>query len=612
MDQEKRIMLAFAVSFAVLVLWQALFVKTPPRNAKAPAETSQPTQTSGQTSTASPAAIAEKKGQSGKLKAARKSEAPAALPIRQGERAEEFVVESDMYRVTLSTQGAVVKSWVLTKWKDQKDEPLDVVDDAACQQLGFPMSFSVPGADTSLAGELNQALYVTQLAKQPMLGGGPSGGSSTEPLAGSTLRPPVTLTFVYSNGKVEARKQFVFGTEYAVHVVASLRDGQHNLPVGIRWPGGFGDHSLPAAAAASTSVGFYETADGKVHEENLVPSFWGRFYGAVPRVDLEVNGPLLSAGLEDRFFAQAFLPSSSDAGFLIARRTWTPPDWKGQDKDKPKPIEATLATRESKPLSFGVAVVPKDLDVLRSFTPSLDGVVDFGFFGFVAKPIFLGLRYIYDHWVHNFGWAIVILTVLINIAMFPLKVKSIRSAQQMQKVAPLAKDIQDRYKQYKFNDPRKQRMNQEMMELYKKHGVNPMGGCLPMALQLPFLYGFYRVLYLSIELRHAPWLIWIKDLSAPDPYYVLPTLMVITMFALQKITPMPSTDPGQKRMMLMMPLFMGALFYNFAAGLNLYYLTANIVGMAQQYFINLKMPGPSLADVPPRRNKGEKDKAEGK
>lgn len=608
-------MLAFAVSFAVLVLWQALFVKTPPRNAKAPAGTSQPTQTSEETPTAAPAAIPEKKELTGKPKAARQSEAPSALPIRQGERAEEFVVESDMYRVTVSTQGAVVKSWVLTKWKDQKDEPLDVVDDAACQQLGYPMSFSVPGADTSLAGELNQALYVTQIAGQPTPAGGPAkrdGGSSAQPLASSPLKPPVTLTFIYSNGKVEARKQFVFGTEYAVHVEASLRDAQHNLPVGIRWSGGFGDHSLPPAAAASTSVGFYETADSKVHEQNLIPSFWGRIVGAVPKLDMEILEPLLSAGLEDRFFAQAFLPTSGDAGFFMTRRTWTPPDWKGQDKDKPKPIEATITTPLSKPLSFVVAVVPKDLDVLRSFTPSLEGLVDFGFFSFFAKPLFLGLRYIYDHWIHNYGWAIIILTVLINLAMFPLKVKSIRSAQQMQKVAPLAKDIQDRYKQYKFNDPRKQRMNQEMMDLYKKHGVNPMGGCLPMAIQLPFLYGFYRVLYLSIELRHAPWIFWMKDLSAPDPWYILPTLMVITMFALQKITPMATTDPGQKRMMLMMPLFMGALFYNFAAGLNLYYLTANVVGFAQQYFINLKMPGPSLADVPTRRDKGEKNKDERK
>jgi len=602
MDQEKRIMLAFAISFAALVLWQALFVKTPPRTVKAPAPASASGQVSGQPAAPPPSAVSEKTEapipQGG-------TEAPPSLPVQRGAKAEEIVVESDMYRVTLSTKGAVVKSWVLTKYRDQKGDPLDVVDDPACQQLGYPMSFSPSGTDPSLAGELNQALYVAQFATPPTAS---SGGSTAEPSAGSRLKPPLTLTLVYSNGKVEARKQFVFGPEYSVHVEASIRDGQKLLPVGIKWSGGFGDHSLPSAAAASTSLAFYQTPDGKFAHEALVPSFWGRIVGAAPRLDLDVNGPLFSAGLEDRFFAEAFLPSSLDAGFHIARQTWTPPDFKGQEKDKPRPIEATLTSTGSNPLSFGLVVVPKDLDVLSSLTPSLSSLVDFGFFSFFAKPLFLGLRYIYEHWIHNYGWAIVILTVLVNFAMFPLKVKGIRSAQRMQKIAPLAKDIQDRYKQYKFNDPRKQRMNQEMMDLYKKHGVNPLSGCLPMGLELPFLYAFYRVLYLSIELRHATWILWVKDLSAPDPWYILPTLMVITMFGLQMITPIATTDPGQKRMMYLMPLFMGALFYNFAAGLNLYYLTANVVGIGQQVFINRKMPVHDLVAAPARKEKEEREK----
>jgi len=263
-------MLAFAISFAVLVLWQAMFVKTPPRTLKAPAGTPPPAQVPGQASgSVAPAAPPMKEALS-------KPEAPVSPPVQRGAKAEEIVVESDMYRVTLSTQGAVVKSWVLTKWKDQKGEPLDFVDEAACQQLGFPMSFSLPGADPLLTGELNQALYVAQIAKQPMPGvGQSSGGNAAHPLAGSPLKPPVTLTFVYSNGKVEARKEYVFGPEYAVHVETSVRDGQKNLPVGIRWSGGFGDHSLPSAAAAATGVAFYETVDGKVREENLFLRFGG-------------------------------------------------------------------------------------------------------------------------------------------------------------------------------------------------------------------------------------------------------------------------------------------------------------------------------------------------
>jgi YidC/Oxa1 family membrane protein insertase len=228
--------------------------------------------------------------------------------------------------------------------------------------------------------------------------------------------------------------------------------------------------------------------------------------------------------------------------------------------------------------------------------------VDFGWFSFVAKPLFIALRYIYDHWIHNYGWAIIVLTVLLNTLLFPLKLKSIRSAQEMQKVAPLVKSIQERYKQYKFNDPRKQRMQQEITKLYQEHGINPLGGCLPMVLQLPLLYGFYELLLTAIELRHAPWIFCITDLSMPDkchlfgiPLAILPTVMIITMFILQKMTPVATTDPAQQRMMLFMPLVFGAIFYNLASGLVLYYLTANVVGIAQQYFLNRRIPAPQSA-----------------
>ncbi len=211
-------------------------------------------------------------------------------------------------------------------------------------------------------------------------------------------------------------------------------------------------------------------------------------------------------------FADIFLPDAPDqVAFRVARQEWSPPDW--TEKEKPRPLTATLVETQPKPLDFRLFVAPKDLDVLKSVNPPLDSLVDFGWFSIVAKPLFIALRYIYDHWIHNYGWAIVLLTVIINLAMFPLKLKSLRSAQEMQSVSPIIKGIQDKYKQYKFNDPRKQKMNEEVMKVYSEHHINPLGSCLPMLLQLPFLYGFYRVLDLAIELRHAPWTLWIKDLS---------------------------------------------------------------------------------------------------
>jgi YidC/Oxa1 family membrane protein insertase len=253
------------------------------------------------------------------------------------------------------------------------------------------------------------------------------------------------------------------------------------------------------------------------------------------------------------------------------------------------------------PFKFRIFVAPKDMDVLRAENSLLEGLVDFGWFKIFAQPLFVAMRYIYEHWVHNYGWAIIILTIGINMLMFPLKLKQIRSAQEMQKVGPLIKSIQDRYKQYKFNDPRKQRMNQEIMKIYSDHGINPLSGCLPMGLQLPFLYGFYRVLSLPIELRHAPWVGWVNDLSQPETIHlfgygvhILPILMIVASYFMQKMTPMPTVDPAQQRMMMMMPIILGVMFYNLASGLVLYFMVASLVGIAQQVFINKTVAKPTL------------------
>jgi YidC/Oxa1 family membrane protein insertase len=215
------------------------------------------------------------------------------------------------------------------------------------------------------------------------------------------------------------------------------------------------------------------------------------------------------------------------------------------------------------------------------------------------------LRYIEEHWVHNYGWAIVLLTLIITTAMFPLKLKSLRSAQEMQKVAPIVKGIQDKYKSYKLNDPRKQKMNEEVMKVYSEHGINPLGGCLPMLLQMPILYGFYRVLDIAIELRHAPWIWWVKDLSSPDRLNVmgfsipvLVILMTIASFVLQRMTPMATVDPSQQRMMMFMPIMFAFMFYRLASGMVLYWLTSSVVQILQQVYINRRMPHPPSPPVP--------------
>jgi YidC/Oxa1 family membrane protein insertase len=215
-----------------------------------------------------------------------------------------------------------------------------------------------------------------------------------------------------------------------------------------------------------------------------------------------------------------------------------------------------------------------------------------------------------DHWVHNYGWAIVIVTIIINFLLFPLKLSNLKSMKKMQALQPQIAAISEKYKGISMRDPRKQQQNEETMALYKKHGANPMGGCLPMAVQIPFFIAFYKVLSISIELRHATWL-WVPDLAAPEhlPIHILPIAMIVTSFIQQKMTPTTTVDPNQQRMMLIMPLVMGFFFYNLASGLVLYYFTVNLVGIAQQVFFNKTV---TVADMPQPMPPGKKQNGRNK
>ena len=230
-----------------------------------------------------------------------------------------------------------MESWILKKYRDAKEAPLDVIDDEACGKLGFPMSLST--ADGALADKLNSALYVAT----------PSG---------ATLKPPVKIEFTYSDGKVQAHKAFSLGTGYNAHVEVSVIEGGRYLPVEVAWPGGFGDHSLAPALINTLTQGVYGSvgdlttvAQRKLTTDRLVPA------------------PFQLAGMEDRYFAGIFLPDSADENFRLSGQVWTPTDWSGKDSDKPRPIRAQLGQAQPKPLAFRLFVGPKDLGVLRAESP---------------------------------------------------------------------------------------------------------------------------------------------------------------------------------------------------------------------------------------------------
>ncbi len=596
LGENKRIFVAFGLTLLIIVLWHPLMTRlgyepanpepeTPASSANPTANT--PAPSAGTSAPSGTAASGATGSQS--VKPAKRAPAPALVPI-EGKQAEDVVVENDVYRITFSTQGAVIKSWILKKYTDAQNKPLDLVNQEAAGQLGWPMQLTLP--DTALVAKLNSAIYALQ--RGPDVGASPVGAQGEGHPQGVPLQAPTKLTFTYSDGQTEVRKIFTFGRTYEVDASVNASDTRSTaIPVGVEWTGGFGDYSLGPKTLSSNSQAVYDLGGDvtKIKESKL-------------KGPQSVSGALEYAGLEDHYFVDIFLPRSPGDDFKISRESWKPANW--TDKEQPAPFEVDLSTPAAQSLDFGLFVAPKDLDLLKSMNPPLDNLVEFGVFKILAEPLFLGLRYIYDHWVRNYGWAIVILTVLINLALFPLKIKGIHLAQKQQKVAPVIKRIQDKYKQYKINDPRKQKMNQEIMEVYKQYGINPVAGCLPMVLQLPLIYGFYEVLGTVIELRHAPWFGCVRDLSLPDachpfgiPLALLPTLMIISMFVMQIMTPMGATDPTQKRMMYFMPLLFGTIFYRLASGVVLYYMTANLVGIAQQLIINRFIPhSPIVASAP--------------
>jgi YidC/Oxa1 family membrane protein insertase len=288
------------------------------------------------------------------------------------------------------------------------------------------------------------------------------------------------------------------------------------------------------------------------------------------------------AGIADKYFAAVFLAEGNNG-----MQTVTFGDTVKTAHEQTPMALSGVAIGDGPSNRFEVFVGPKDIDLLKKINPKLESVVDFGWMAFLAKPLFLIVNYVNDTMVHNFGWAIVLVTVVINFILFPLKLSNMKSMRKMQALKPQIDAINTKFKNIGLRDPKKGEQNEEVMALYKKHGVNPMGGCLPMLLQMPFFFAFYKVFTVSVEMRGAPWL-WVPDLSQAEPWEikVLPIVMIASQFIMQKMTPQAGGDPAQQKMMMFMPLVFGFMFYHFPSGLVLYYLTSNLVSMGQQWFFN--------------------------
>jgi len=589
LTHELRIVVASLLSLVVILAWAKFFGPKPPAvppQGKPPAQTAPatPGAAAGNPATVTPPSTGTT---ASKRPPTSVSAAPkVAIAPKADTEERTIVVENDLYRVEFSNRGAVVKSWQLKKYMDDAKPPrvLDLVHpDAAQQTGGWP--FAVALNDEQQESAANGALY--QISTPA-----------------STLHAPADAEFSWSDGHLEVTKRFHFDHTYVVRVETSAKFDGVPILAGMSWLGGFGDVTVSNPAPIDTVSVFY-SENGKLTDiaakKSDGPEKWphGVWQGGKDW-----------AGIEDRYFTAVFLPLvGAPPGSLEARYWKVSRTVQVEGKDTEEPVPQIQTATSAQPTALRVFVGPKDYDDLKRMNPPLHSLVNFGWLEFIADPLFHGLKWLHGY-IPNWGWAIVVLTLVINMLLFPLRISSYRTTLKMQRVAPEIKQIQEKYKKYSMRDPRKAEMNKEVMAVYSREKINPVGGCFQMFLQMPIWFGLNTVLRYAIEMRHAPWFGWIRDLSAKDPYYILPITMGLSMYLVSKMTPMTSTDPQQQMMMKIMPVTMAGLFMisPISSGLAVYILTSSLVGILQQWWLNRTHPLPAAAAIQTRGKNGKNKK----
>lgn len=517
MDQVGRAVIFVILSLMVLFGYQYLFPQAP---AKKPTQNAEQQSTSTAPSASTAPADAAK-------------DAPPVLstssttPATQEPLSERVVtVENSLYKATFSTKGGTVKGWILKGFKDNAKRDIDLLRHSG----RYPAMAVGSKGDYSISNSIFQ-------------------------LTGSDLtldasRPTGTLTFFHEAQGVTIRRTYTFyhdSYRFDVHdEVAGL--GAYEITLG-------GEFGLYDRKAEFLHVGPVLLVDTKKHD--------------LDAGDLDAPQTFTESlkwiAIEDKYFFSGLVPKDK----MASSKAW---------RDGDSNAVAFEAASGTGSYHFTAYAGPKERDRLMALNIGLEHIVDFGFFSPIALPIFWLMKKLYL-FTHNYGWSIVLLTILIRLPFIPLVNKSQRSMKKLAELNPRMQEIREKYKK----DP--QRMNLEVMELYKKHKVNPVSGCLPLLLQIPVFFALYKVLLVAIELRGAPWAFWIVDLSGQDPYYVMPIIMGATMFIQQKITP-STMDPMQQKIMLFMPIIFTGVSLSFASGLVLYWMVNNLLSIAQQVVVN--------------------------
>ncbi len=476
------------------------------------------------------------------------------------------VIETPLFRAGISSQGGVITSWKLKKFLTQTEEnqPVELVYSNG--QFPGPLSVQVNGNE-AVNQHLRQGLFRVQKDFEELDERRPTG--------------KVILTHESSDSDLLVQKELTFHYDsYVVDIIIRTRGISENLDVML-----------------GTNFGVVEWSQGFI---GLLGSAWmigEELEKKSPEADaptLRRDGPIRWLALQDKYFMSVFIPENANSLF--------------SKLENERVVSAGIslpASSDEHVHKTRLYAGPKQFDILKSFEIGLEDTIDFGWFIYgswsivkaVAKPLFSILRFIYDY-THNYGLAIILLTFGIKLLFVPLQYKSYKSMQGMQTIQPKVLALQEKFKD------NKEKLNQELMKLYKEHKVNPVGGCLPIVLQMPVFVALFNILYMTIDLRQAPFMLWITDLSAQDPYYVLPVLMGVSMVVQQKI--MPTTmDPTQAKMMMILPVGLTFLFVTFPAGLVLYWVTNNVLTITQQFVTDryiLKKPRGGTTDNYPKGN----------
>lgn len=529
---EKRAIVAVVLSIAFLCGYYLLF--PPPQQKEIQKKAVQAAKTSAQATTSM------KKGENG-------GETAQSLPQTRVEGVKDVVVDTELYRAVFSTQGGSVKSIVLKKYKETNE---------------------VNGKQVALISESDPALYALQT------------GSTAVQLAPSTVfgvserdmtvkngeKRNLEFSYTSPQGVTMKKTYIVHGGGYDIELLNEIiNGGQAKISGNLQmiFPYQVQDKSRQSRFEISGPV---TCAEDKLSTDTLKEFESKSKSYAKPEW----------TGFADKYFLSAILAKDNDI------------DSVNYTKARNNIINSTIyspnfeiAPGQAYTLSYKLFFGPKDLDILKAQGDSLEKALNLGWFSAIAKPLLHVLIFFYKY-THNYGIAIIIITVILKILFFPLTHKSYKSMKEMQKLQPMMLELREKYK----ND--REALNRATMELYKTHKVNPLGGCFPMLVQIPVFFALYRALMSSIELRHAPFFLWITDLSAKDPYYITPIIMGATMFIQQKMTP-STMDPTQAKMMLAMPIVFTFMFLNFPSGLVIYWLVNNVLTIAQQAYINSKL-----------------------